>query len=596
MAASTRDAEQSGQSNLEELSTEQSRQPSAASTDSASADASSLQQPVVERPGHVANDPRHRGSPLFHSPTPIGTPVEAVPSSTPPSMRFVQRVRHVWLMSKGMFMVMLAQFFGASMNTMTRTLQLDGPHGKGMNPFQVLFVRMFATVVCSALYMWYAKVPHPLGVREVRPLLFLRGVSGFLGVFGLYYSLVYLPLSEATVLTFLAPILSCYACSLVIPGEVFTKKQQLAGFASLIGVVLIARPMSLLSDGSAAVSPEAVVPVNATDSSLLLNSSASATTTLDLFITTTTTTTSTTAAATDSTPNDVTPQERFVAILAALMGVMGATLAYTSIRKIGQRAHPLVSVTYFSTLTTLISLAAVLVLPSVSFRLPSNWTEFLLLLGLGTCGFLLQFLLTAGLAYVPPPSTTVGVSASTGTGTSNGPGPGVVGPTEKPKTSSHGSRATSMVYTQMIFALFYDKVVWDSTPSPMSWAGSAIILCSALYVALAKDEGGKSKTKTATTKKMMKKKILRRGGADDRQGPGAGEDADVDHDDDLDLDLERGRGGRSGLGPRWGGPWNWRRGRRDRFDGEEGHEHERTGLLDEHDREQEEDEHHHDLR
>lgn len=40
-------------------------------------------------------------------------------------------------MNKGMFMVMLAQFFGASMNTMTRTLQLDGAHGKGMDPFQV---------------------------------------------------------------------------------------------------------------------------------------------------------------------------------------------------------------------------------------------------------------------------------------------------------------------------------------------------------------------------------------------------------------------------------------------------------------------------
>ena len=36
-----------------------------------------------------------------------------------------------------MLMVMLAQFFGASMNTMTRTLQLDGAHGEGMNPFQV---------------------------------------------------------------------------------------------------------------------------------------------------------------------------------------------------------------------------------------------------------------------------------------------------------------------------------------------------------------------------------------------------------------------------------------------------------------------------
>lgn len=369
---------------------------------------------------------------------------------------------------------------------------------------------MFATVVCSAIYMWYAKVPHPFGVREVRSLLVLRGVSGFLGVFGLYYSLAFLPLSEATVLTFLAPILCCYACSLVMPGEVFTRKQQLAGVLSLVGVILIARPMSLFFNGTG-VSPEAFIP----DSAALSISNAMA----------------------DEpdipahTPKEVSPEERFIAILAALVGVIGATLAYTCIRKIGQRAHPLVSVTYFSSLTTIISLFAVLLLPSVSFRLPGNWTEFLLLFGLGSCGFLLQFLLTAGLAYVPPPSVTNAPRTSTN-----------IGGAEKKKTSSHGSRATSMVYTQMLFALFYDKVVWDSTPSPMSWAGSAIILCSALYVALAKDDGGKSKK--------------------DRDG----DSRNVGEDEDTHVDLETGV--KSGFAARWSRFWN--RGRRQhRFEEEE---------------------------
>ena len=36
-------------------------------------------------------------------------------------------------------MVMVAQFFGASMNTMTRTLEHDGDHGEAMNPFEVRF-------------------------------------------------------------------------------------------------------------------------------------------------------------------------------------------------------------------------------------------------------------------------------------------------------------------------------------------------------------------------------------------------------------------------------------------------------------------------
>lgn len=42
-----------------------------------------------------------------------------------------------WLQSKGMLMVILSQFFGASMNVMTQMLEKDGSHGKAMHPFQV---------------------------------------------------------------------------------------------------------------------------------------------------------------------------------------------------------------------------------------------------------------------------------------------------------------------------------------------------------------------------------------------------------------------------------------------------------------------------
>lgn len=288
--------------------------------------------------------------------------------------------------------------------------------------------------------MWYNRTPHPFGIPEVRHLLILRGISGFVGVFGLYQSLLYLPLSEATVLTFLAPISSCYACSLFMANETFSRKQQLAGLASLLGVFLIARPMSIFSSVSGSP-PEDTTPYNQTCAS---NSTIK-------------------GDSPDCGPLDPNAKQRLIAIGVALVGVIGATAAYTSIRKIGQRAHPLVSVNYFSVFSTIISLIALCLLPSVSFRLPSNIIESALLLGLGCCGFFLQFLLTAGLAYVPPPTC----------GGSN----------------THGSRATSMVYTQMIFALFYDKVVWNSTPSALSWTGSAIILGSALYVALSRDNG-----------------------------------------------------------------------------------------------------------
>ena len=41
-----------------------------------------------------------------------------------------------------------------------------------------------------------------------------------------------------------------------------------------------------------------------------------------------------------------------------------------------------------------------------------------------------------------------------------------------------------MVYTQMLFALAFDKLVWNTTPGLMSIVGSSLILGSALYVAV----------------------------------------------------------------------------------------------------------------
>ena len=291
---------------------------------------------------------------------------------------------------------------------------------------------MSITVVASYLYMLYARVPDPLGRRGVLGLLTVRAVGGFFGVFGLYYSVKYLELSEATVLTFLAPILTCYAMSLFVPHETFTWKHQLAGLVSLGGVVLIAQPFSFRQgkDGDGGGGGD--------------RDDKKATTT-------------------DDDDDDL---QHLLAILAALIGVLGATCAYTSVRMIGKRAHALVSVTYFSAYSMLISGFAILVLPAVQFKIPASWFEWALLVGLGVCGFLLQFLLTAGLAYEPP-----------------------LPPGQDESSSSSGNRATSMVYTQMLFALLYDKVIWGNTLSPMSWAGSVLILASAIYVAVARDGG-----------------------------------------------------------------------------------------------------------
>jgi hypothetical protein len=45
-----------------------------------------------------------------------------------------------------------------------------------------------------------------------------------------------------------------------------------------------------------------------------------------------------------------------------------------------------------------------------------------------------------------------------------------------------------MLYMQMLFALALDKLVWGTTPGILSIIGSSLILGSAIYVAMHKEE------------------------------------------------------------------------------------------------------------
>jgi hypothetical protein len=48
-----------------------------------------------------------------------------------------------------------------------------------------------------------------------------------------------------------------------------------------------------------------------------------------------------------------------------------------------------------------------------------------------------------------------------------------------------------MVYMQMLFALTFDKLVWGTTPGALSIIGSSLILGSAIYVAMHREDPNK---------------------------------------------------------------------------------------------------------
>ena len=363
-------------------------------------------------------------------------------SSPAPPKTWRSKASSAWQENRGVVLMILAQFFGSTMAAITRLLETDTADRAPMDPFQILFARQSVTVLFSLLYMWWAKVPEaPLGPKAIRPILALRGFGGFFGVFGLYYSLIYLPLADAIVMTFLAPMLAAWICSLIIKTP-FTRSQQIAGIISLLGVVLITRPFSLFY---------AITSSDASDSTA--NSTLASTSTRSLNNTSITQT-----AAPHFSILPITPIQRLIAVAMSLLGVIGASTAYVTLSWIGKRAHPLVSVTYFSAWCTFISTIALAFVPAVPFRLPATTREWLLLASLGVAGFVMQFLLTASLAH------------------------------------RRSNRVLNIVYVQMLFALGFDKVLWDETPGVLSILGSGLILGSVIWVAVKKDgSAGKGK-------------------------------------------------------------------------------------------------------
>ncbi|KAI1311135.1 hypothetical protein F5Y03DRAFT_322269 [Xylaria venustula] len=347
-----------------------------------------------------------------------------------------------WQKHRGPIFVFSAQLFGASMNLFARLLELGDDDAK-LHPMQILFWRMLITTVACSVYIVWQRIPHGvLGNPKVRALLVARGFSGFFGIYGVWYSMKYLPLAEATVITFLAPNLAGYWCHLFLK-DPYTRTEQLASFLALGGVVLITKPTSLFStamQGEGPVQQALEVLGNAT-AAVTQGSDTTGSSIVDSYTPTT--------------------SERLGAIGVALLGVLGTSFAFTTLRAIGQRTHALTSVNYFAAFCLIItflvlSFAPYLQIgqPDLRLAFPASAYQWGFLLLTTACGLAVQVLITMGL------------------------------------TVERSNRATAMTYTQMLFAAGFDRVVWGTTMGWMSLTGCAMIITGAVWVAVGR-EGAK---------------------------------------------------------------------------------------------------------
>ncbi|KAK8094262.1 integral membrane protein DUF6 [Apiospora hydei] len=405
----------------------------------------------------------------------------------------------------GPLLVCFSQFFAALMSAVTRLLELDAETGP-MHPMMILFWRMSTTTLFSGLWTYYSGrrrrrralqlrrggiinggasriaswEDEILGIRAVRCLLVARSVAGFLGLYGLWYSMIYLPLAEAVVISFLAPTLAGYLCHVFLHDR-FTRREQLASFLALAGVVLIARPLSLLSGGRSDYYHRGGRFGGWVGSGGVLfsgNGTSPATGGAASVTTTTTTTT------------EPTPAERLIALVSALIGVLGGALTIVTLRQIGTRAHTLISVNYFSAGCTVVTTAALVLgpvldldQPLMRFALPASWRQAGMLVLISMCGFATQFLMTSGIAV----STS---SSADGEEEVNGEEGGRRRKKKKGKTTG-ANRATAMIYTNMLFSAGFDRWLFGDHMGWVTIVGCALIVGSALWVVVTKDNGGK---------------------------------------------------------------------------------------------------------
>lgn len=212
--------------------------------------------------------------------------------------------------------------------------------------------------------------------------------------------------------------------------EPFTYNEALAGLLAFCGVLCVARPPWLFPNKAIdpiTGKPHAEVFVADVVTYVVHNAPAKAPTV------------------------PISPSQRMLAIAIAILGALGASTAYATIRVIGKRSHSLISVNYFAAIATLGSTLIILIHPDLHFVIPRDASQWGLIAIIGLTGFLLQFLLTEGLQR------------------------------EK------AGRATNLTYLQLVFALVIERVIWGTTPPAESLVGAVLIIGAAIWVSLQKN-------------------------------------------------------------------------------------------------------------
>jgi drug/metabolite transporter (DMT)-like permease len=118
--------------------------------------------------------------------------------------------------------------------------------GQRLPSMQIVLVRAVITLLLSYALLRRARLPA-FG-KGPHGLLLLRGVFGFIALTFFYFSIINLPLAEATVIQYMNPLFVAVLAAVLL-GERMGVREVAGVGVSLAGVLIIARPEFLFGEG-----------------------------------------------------------------------------------------------------------------------------------------------------------------------------------------------------------------------------------------------------------------------------------------------------------------------------------------------------------
>jgi len=230
------------------------------------------------------------------------------------------------MIPKGLQFVAWAAFFFSIMTLMAKVA------GNRLPAVELVLARSLVGVAMGYWMLRAAKI-NPWGKNK--KLLIFRGLTGSIALLCFFWSLVRLPLAEATVLFYMSPVFAAVLAAIFLR-EPLRLLESLGLGLNILGVVLVAQPEFLFGDASQG--------------------------------------------------------HDLVAIAVGLLGAMMAGSAYAAVRELRKSDHHLVVVFYFPLISVLICTPLI-----VTEYVPPTLTEWLLLLGIGVFTQIAQIYLTKGL-------------------------------------------------------------------------------------------------------------------------------------------------------------------------------------------------------